>query len=103
VVGSDEHFWHILALALGGRTIKEWQATMSEVEFGSWVEFYKLAPFDDLHRFYRPAALISRSFSGGDVSDLIEWLQPRQKTNEWTQADINTFKAFGMKPPPKVQ
>lgn len=90
-----------MALALGGRSVAEWQAVMSEVEFRSWVEFYKLAPFDDLHRFHRPAALIARSFSGGEVSDLIEWLQPRPRTKEWNQADINTFKAFGIKAPPR--
>lgn len=90
-----------MALALGGKTVAEWQSTMSEVEFRSWVEFYKLAPFDDLHRFHRPAALIARSFSGGDIADLIEWLQPRPIKKEWNQADINTFKAFGMKAPPK--
>jgi len=89
-----------LALALGGRTVAEWQSVMSEVEFRSWLEFYKMSPFDDLHRFYRPAALIARSFSGGDISDLLEWLQPRPASKEWSQADINTFKAFGAKAPP---
>lgn len=90
-----------MALALGGRTIAELQEAMSEVEFRSWVEFYKLSPFDDLHRFHRPAALIARSFSGGEISDLIEWLHPRPQSKEWNQSDINTFKAFGIKAPPK--
>jgi hypothetical protein len=86
-------------LALGGRTIAEWQSVMTEKEYRSWVEFYKMSPFDDLHRFHRPAALIARSFSGGDVADLLEWLQPRPESKDWTQADVNTFKAFGGKPP----
>jgi hypothetical protein len=88
-------------LALGGKTIAEWQAVMTEKEYRSWVEFYRMSPFDDLHRFHRPAALIARSFSGGDVGDLLEWLQPRPEAQDWTQADINTFKAFGAKPPPR--
>ena len=88
-------------MALGGRTVAEWQEVMTETEFRSWVEFYKLSPFDDLHRFHRPAALIARSFSGGDVGDLIEWLQPRPQSKQWNQADINSFKAFGMKAPSK--
>jgi hypothetical protein len=74
---------------------------MTENEFSSWVEFYRLAPFDDLHRFHRPAALVARSFSGGDISNLLEWLQPKPETKDWTQADLNTFKAMGIKPPPK--
>jgi hypothetical protein len=72
---------------------------MTEAEFRSWVEFYKMAPFDDLHRHHRPAALIARSFSGGDITDLLEWLQPRAESKDWNQADINTFKALGAKPP----
>ena len=88
-------------MALGGRTVAEWQSIMTEVEYRSWVEFYRMSPFDDLHRFHRPAALISRSFSGGDVSDLLEWLQPRPDTKDWNQSDLNTFKALGIKPPSK--
>lgn len=72
---------------------------MTEAEFRSWGEYYKMSPFDDLHRFYRPAALVARSMSGGEVSDLLEWLQPRPDVKDWTQADINTFKALGIKPP----
>lgn len=88
-------------MALGGRTIAELQAVMTETEYRAWVEFYRMSPFDDLHRFHRPAALIARSFSGGDVGDLLEWLQPRPETKDWNQSDLNTFKALGIKPPSK--
>ena len=62
-------------------------------------------PFDDLHRYHRPAALISRSMSGADIGELIEWLQPREVIEAaeigYSEADLNTFKALGMSKPPK--
>jgi len=76
---------------------------MSQAEFHRWFDFYQLYPFDDLHRYHRPAALISRSMSGADIGELIEWLQPRELheavESGYSEADLNTFKAFGMKPP----
>ena len=76
---------------------------MSQVEFERWFDFYQMHPFDDLHRYHRPAALISRSMSGADIGELIEWLQPREvieaAESGYSEADLNTFKAFGMKPP----
>ena len=76
---------------------------MSQAEFQRWFDFYKLYPFDDLHRYHRPAALISRSMSGADIGELLEWLQPREvieaAESGYSEADLNTFKAFGMTPP----
>jgi len=41
--------------------------------------------------------------SGADIGELIEWLQPREAIEAtesgYSEADLNTFKAFGMKPP----
>ena len=78
---------------------------MSQVEFERWFDFYQMHPFDDLHRYHRPAALISRSMSGADIGELIEWLQPREMSeaaeNGFSEADLNTFKALGMSKPPK--
>jgi hypothetical protein len=37
---------------------------MTEDEWLRWIEFYKLQPFDDYHRFARPAALVAHSMSG---------------------------------------
>ena len=85
---------------MGGRTIAEWQSTMSQREFDAWVEYYALYPFDDFNRRYKPAALIARSMSGADMVELLEWLQPiKQLDTDYSEADMATFKAFGMKPP----
>lgn len=69
--------WHVLALALGGRTIAEWQRAMSEDEFDAWCEYYRRWPFDDYHRFHRPAALVGQMTSGvKDIQPLLDFLQP---------------------------
>lgn len=87
--------WHVLALALGGRTIAEWQACMTQSEFLDWVEFYKLYPFDDFHRFHRPAALVSQSMGSGDIQTRLDWLQPDPSMRGMSDADIRTLRAFG--------
>lgn len=75
---------------------------MSQAEFQRWFDFYQMHPFDDLHRFHRPAALVAKSMSGGDIENMIEWLHPQYNNvedSEFSEADMNTFKAFGIKPP----
>lgn len=80
---------------------------MSRQEFLAWREYYHLFPFDDLHRYHRPAALIAQAASGGGDAGMLQqrlaWLQPEPETNldagTYTQADLATFAAFGMKPP----
>lgn len=74
---------------------------MTQKEFQSWIEFYRAYPFDDLHRYHRPAALISTSMAGGEIKDRIDWLQPELLPNDINQADIATMKAFGFKPSAK--
>ena len=49
---------------------------MTQAEFVAWREFYKQQPFDDFHRFHRPAALVSVSLGGGDVQARLDWLAP---------------------------
>lgn len=49
---------------------------MTDDELAVWREFYRLYPFDDLHRYHRPAALVSASMSGGGYEEKIEFLQP---------------------------
>ena len=85
----------MLALALG-RTIAELQASMSQAEFISWVAFYKLFPFDDFHRFQRPAALVA-STQVGRLKEHLEWLQPEPVPEGMTDGDINTLRAFGLR------
>lgn len=72
---------------------------MKPAEFERWIEFYTLAPFDDLHRHHRPAALISVSMAGGKIEEKLEWLQPSRAATDYSDADMATFKAFGIKPP----
>ena len=73
---------------------------MSQKEFDDWVEYYSDHPFDDYHRHFRPSALIAKSMSGAEMSDLLEWLQPIKKAvSEYSEADMVTFKAFGVTPP----
>jgi len=83
-------------LALG-KTVGELKATMSQREFRDWITFYRAHPFDDHHRFHRPAALIARSMSGGDVNDLLDWLHPPTWKEDFSQSDIKTLRALGIK------
>ena len=70
---------------------------MSEIEFIQWVEFYKLFPFDDYHRYFRPSVLIA-SINGADMKKSLEWLQPDPAFNGLSESDANTFKALGITP-----
>jgi len=78
---------------------------MSSAEFERWADFYKIQPFDDFHVHYRPAALIARCMSGGNVSEMLEWLQPKELYNseesEYSEADLKTFQALGITKPPR--
>jgi hypothetical protein len=87
----------VLALALGGRTIAEWQAVMSEREKRAWIDFYALYPFDDLHRIHRPAAMVSASLGGGEIQKRLDWLQPSRATGagRYSEADMKTMRALG--------
>lgn len=71
---------------------------MSESEFRDWIAFYELCPFDDFHRFHRPAALVAQRFAGGDIKPLLEWLQPPVNLTQYSDADLKTLAAFGFKP-----
>lgn len=77
----------------------EWQTVMTEDEFEHWVGFYRDYPFDDFHRYHRPAAMVSVSLGGGKVEDKLEWLAPEPLPDGMTRADVNTLKAFGLTPP----
>lgn len=45
---------------------------MTNKEFQDWISYYKSFPFDDFHRFHRPAALI---VSKGKIDPLEESLK----------------------------
>jgi len=80
-----------------GRTVAELHATMSADEYQSWMQFFSLYPFDDLHRYHRPAALVSVSMSGGGEAfpDRLEILQPDPKQAEMSEVDKSIMKAVG--------
>jgi hypothetical protein len=69
---------------------------MSHREFLSWTEFYRAHPFDDMHRYQRPAALISASMSG-NYAERLAFLAPDPKDADLNQADLNTLRAFGLR------
>ena len=101
--GSELWFWHVLALALG-KTVGELQRTMTHREFESWKRFYALRPFDDKHRYHRPAAVVAHSMGGGgDIGRTIDMLVNESKTmkalaqaldGEFSDADKETMKAL---------
>lgn len=70
---------------------------MTQHEFLYWKAFYERHPFDDLHMFHRPAALVSQSMAGGDIAQKIEWLS-NPIVRDYSNADLRTLKAFGLKP-----
>lgn len=85
----------MLTLAIGGCTIAELQHRMTQAEYHDWARFYALYPFDDFHRFYRPAALVAQAMSGGDIQQRLNWLQPDVANLGLNDADMNTLKTFG--------
>lgn len=73
---------------------------MTRAEFLAWIDFYRLYPFDDMHRIHRPAALIASGFGGGSIEDRLDWLHPQPAPeHDYNAADLNTLKAFGFSSP----
>lgn len=70
---------------------------MSRREFIDWIAFHRQWPFDDAHRYHRPAALIATKIAGGDVQQLLDWLQPPEVPEEMSDVDLSVLRAFGIK------
>lgn len=97
----------MLALALG-KTLQQ-IGEMTPAELTAWREFYVRWPFDDMHRYHRPAALVASSFGEGPLMDRItarlKWLAPEPVAQDipgsehFSEADLRTMAAFGMVPP----
>lgn len=85
----------MLALALG-KSIGEVQR-FSKQEIEEWRQFFILYPFDDHHRYHRPAARISSSL-GGDYQKHLDFLSPPAFGDQYTDADVRTMRAFGIDP-----
>lgn len=67
---------------------------MTQPEFLAWMEFFRLYPFDDFHRYHRPAAMVGASMSG-DLQQRLDWLQPDPRNAGISEADVATLRAFG--------
>lgn len=73
---------------------------MTQREFDAWVDFYRQYPFDDLHRFHRPAALVSSSM-GGRLQERLDWLAPQPidpLLESFDDAARRTITALGVLP-----
>lgn len=78
---------------------------MPHAELVSWREFFVLYPFDDFHRFHRPAALAAASHpeirSPNDAfNGKLKVLSPTNVETGFSDADMSVIKAFGGTPPP---
>ena len=79
-------------------TVGQLRASMTQREFASWAEFYRLFPFDDRHRYHRPAALVSTALGGGKYDDRLEFLSPEPQPPGLSKVDLSIIKALGLKP-----
>lgn len=75
---------------------------MSAAEFESWKAFYRLFPFDDLHRFHRPAAMVAAAW-GGKYQERLDFLaphpvfevdQPAANGSRYSKTDLAMINAF---------
>ncbi|AZR95098.1 hypothetical protein BBB39_16055 [Bordetella trematum] len=80
---------------------------MTLAEFRSWQRFYQESPFDDLHRYHRPAAMLAQVMAGGDYPARLEWLvgdsapmpdpvEGGLAGGQFSEADLRTFAALGL-------
>lgn len=67
---------------------------MPQRELHGWREFFVLYPFDDYHRFHKPAALVA-AVIGGNFDRHMAFLSPRPSSE--SDADTRTLAAFGLK------
>lgn len=72
---------------------------MTKPEFLAWQHFYKLHPFDDFHRYFRPAALVASAMNGEKFDSLLAWLEKRPYSATYSDADLASIKALGFSPP----
>lgn len=67
--------------------------SLTTAELHVWIEYFKRYPFDDLHRHHRPAALVARAMSGGEVDELLDWLSPQP--DGMSAVDKSVIRALG--------
>ncbi|OBU55124.1 hypothetical protein A9K69_01485 [Stenotrophomonas maltophilia] len=56
--------------------------------------FFELYPFDDLHRYHRPVAVLGATF-GGKFESILAFLAPSPNDPELSDADRDVSKALG--------
>lgn len=76
---------------------------MPEADFEALREFYVTDPFDDLHRYHRPAALVASSM-GGTFAKALAVLRPPPPTDipahgNFSDADMRSMLALGLTRP----
>ncbi len=79
-----------------GKSIGEVQKFSAE-ELEVWRQYFVLYPFDDHHRYHRPAAVIAASM-GGEYQKHLDFLSPPAYGDQYSDADIRTMRAFGIDP-----
>ena len=90
----------MLALALGGRTVKEWQTVITNREFLDWIAFYKNFPFDVHHRYHRPASMIfsegkhERFETGLEFLDAGSTVSPELNMEGLSEADLSIIRTL---------
>jgi len=70
---------------------------MTHAEFLAWVEFFEQHPFDDIHRYHRPATAVAASMRS-NADAVFDWLT-KPLNDIYSNADLQTLAAFGLKPP----
>lgn len=69
---------------------------MSREEFERWWHHYQDQPFDDLHRYQRPAAWLAMSMNGVEPRDSLKWLSGKRLSEASNDSDTTTLAAFGL-------
>lgn len=74
---------------------------MSDVEWQQWRWYYNRHPFDDAHRYHRPALARTMIHGGLTVQETLDWLDDGVPAAPMTpeEADANTLRAFGLQRP----
>lgn len=62
---------------------------MSAHEYMRWQQFYLQNPFDDLHRYHRPAAFVAANMSGADIKKSLDFLVNRQVDDAQGLSDVD--------------
>jgi len=68
-------------------------------EYENWRKFYLIHPFDDFHRYYRPAALLASLHATQQNTALkaaLDFLQPNPLAAHLNETDRRTLTAFGL-------